>query len=128
MGDYEKFTWTAHRVKRVDVARYRTLITEFEGGREQRRLKTILPRRWMLEFSKQNMTTEEVKEIREFFESHEGRYKLFIWDYKTDEYNEHGVQIVESNIIVRFDTDEFRRIEDSETVYRFNLPIVEVFV
>lgn len=106
-------------MRQVEAARFLTLVTSFEGGREQRRSKTELPRRWVLDFEKQTMTTQQAKEIREFFEARRGRYEPFEWDYVDDEGET-------ETVVVRFDTDTLDRTEEYETVYRFRLPLVEV--
>jgi len=116
----EKFEWEANRIRQVEVSRFRTLVTEFEGGKTQTRSKTKLPRRWVLDFEKQNMTKDEANEIREFFEDHRGRHLPFLFDYKKDD------GTVEENITVKFDTDTLDRQEEESTIYRFRIPIVEV--
>ena len=60
-----KFDWKYNRAWEDEV-RYRTLVTQFEGGKEQRRSKGKLPRIFRLQFEKSTTTSNDAHEIWEF--------------------------------------------------------------
>ena len=73
---------------------WRTLVTEFESGKQQTRAKWASPRRrWHLVFK--NITKDEAQAIVDFFNARKGRYESFYWICPLDN----------TQYIVRFNND-----------------------
>lgn len=71
------FTWRGNE-EFTKETEYRTLITEFENGPEQRRNKQPKRRIFQLPF---NQFEEDAQDIRSFFEDRQGRLKSFYWQH-----------------------------------------------
>ena len=61
-----KFTWKANRAYQDGIV-FTTLISQFESGKEQRRSKGLPRRTFRLEFEKSMTTSNDAKEIWDFF-------------------------------------------------------------
>lgn len=69
------FTWKPFNA--VSVAdSYKVLTTTFDSGRQQRRLKYRMPRKWKLKFK---TTYAEMQEIRTFYNARSGTYESFLF-------------------------------------------------
>jgi len=114
-----KFDWEANR-EWEDELNFRTLVTEFEDGKEQRRSKGDRPRVFRLEFSKQTLTNDDAEEIWQFFKDREGRYEPFYWDYEKSDGTTEEIE-------VRFNMDTLSRNAFLNILYNFGLEFKEVF-
>lgn len=114
-----KFDWEANRAWEDEV-NYKTLITQFEGGKEQRRSKGERPRVFRLKFEKQTTTKDDAHEIYEFFRAREGQFEPFYWDYEKSDGTTEEVK-------VRFNSDTLSREAFLNLLYTFGLTFIEVF-
>jgi phage-related protein len=98
-----------------ETVQYKTLVSEFENGAEQRRRKWANPlRKWTLRFRHRHLS--EMNDIRNFFMDKCGAFEVFTWTNPNDstEYN------------VRFVEDSFRFTLKAYRIYDFELDFVEV--
>lgn len=102
-----------------DSIRYKTLITEFESGKEQRRSKGQPRRIFRLQFEEVTMTSSGAQDIWDFYVARKGRYESFLWDYEKADGTTEEVE-------VRFDIDTFERDTFMTILYEFGLPLIEV--
>ena len=114
-----KFEWKPNQTWRV-TDRWRTLKTVFESGSVQTRSKGKRGRVFILEFEKQNLSKTHAKEIIDFYNSRQGKHLPFRWDYI---YEAGETQ----ELVVKFNQDELERVISSNTIYRFNIELVEQF-
>jgi len=94
---------------------YKTLISEFENGAEQRRRKWTSPlRKWRLRFN--NRVKTDMQSVRDFFKSKYGAFMAFTWTNPNDsvEYS------------VRFVEDSFKFTMKAHEVYDFEFDLMEV--
>ena len=113
-----KFTWKANRAYQDGIV-FTTLISQFESGKEERRSKGLPRRTFRLEFEKSMTTSNDAKEIWDFFVARKGRFEAFEWDY------EHEDGTIET-VKVRFNTDTLTREVFMNIIYRFGLQFIEV--
>lgn len=79
----EKFTWEAYNVY-TERPQFRTLISKFESGYEQRRAKWTYPQRtFVLQFEMSDWQTE-AEQILNFFIARKGSFEAFEWDNPND--------------------------------------------
>ncbi|MFA4905039.1 MAG: DUF2460 domain-containing protein [Candidatus Margulisiibacteriota bacterium] len=98
-----------------ETLEYKTMISEFENGSEQRRRKWSNPnKKWQLRFT--NKTKQEMEAIRDFFKSRYGAFLPFVWDNPND-----GLAYT-----VRFDNDSFKFQLKAFEVYDFEFEFTEV--
>lgn len=79
----EKFTWEAYNVytEKID---FKTLVSKYESGAEQRRAKWAYPlRSFVLQFEMSDWETE-AEEILNFFIARKGSFEAFQWDNPND--------------------------------------------
>ena len=111
MADY---TFTPDFVLEEEIE-YKTLITEFESGVEQRRKKWGSPRRsWRLQYK--NRTKAEMEDVKNFFISKSGAYGSFTWENPNDS----------TEYTVRFVEDSFRFTLKAYQIYDFEVRLIEV--
>ena len=98
-----------------ETLEYKTLISEFESGAEQRRRKWAAPlRKWRLRFS--NKTKADMLAVREFFKSKYGAFMAFTWTNLND-----SVEYT-----VRFSDDSFKFMMKAHEIYDFEFDLIEV--
>lgn len=98
-----------------ETVQYKTLISEFETGVEQRRRKWENPiRKWSLRFK--TRTLSEMNDVKNFFISKYGAYSGFTWTNPND-----SVEYT-----VRFLDDSFKFVMKSYELYDFELDLKEV--
>lgn len=98
-----------------EVVEYKTLVSEFENGAQQRRRKWSNPlRKWTLRF--RNRTLSEMNNIRDFFMNKYGSFDSFTWTNPND-----SVEYT-----VRFAEDSFKFSLKDYQVYDFEFDFVEV--
>ncbi len=112
-----KFEFAANRTWRAED-RWRTLETTMESGNKQYRSKGRRGRLFILEFKKQNLTTEEPQGIIDFFNAREGRHEAFLWDYKKAD----GTT---EELTVRFAHDTLDRRVFADSIYTFQIELEE---
>jgi phage-related protein len=94
---------------------YNVLISDFENLVEQRRLKSVNPRReWQLKF--ENRTSTEMLEVQNFFISKFGSYTSFTWVCPIDS----------TQYTVRFSENGFQCSKVAYDIYNFNITFIEV--
>lgn len=108
----EVFTWQPTEVIEEEI-RFKTLITQFESGKEQRRSKGTPRRVWTMKFSR---LKDEGDAIWAFYVARRGAYETFLWTNPID-----GVQYT-----VRFLEDNLSRTDLYHLVYEFGLKFIEV--
>ena len=98
-----------------ETVQYKTLISEFETGVEQRRREWENPiRKWSLRFK--TRTLSEMNDVKNFFISKYGAYSGFTWTNPND-----SVEYT-----VRFLDDSFKFVMKSYQLYNFELDLIEV--
>jgi len=98
-----------------ETQEYKTLVSEFENGVEQRRRKWANPvGKWTLRFK--NRIKVDMETVRDFFKSKYGSFMTFTWTNPNDslEYN------------VRFVEDSFKSSIKAYGVYDFEFEFIEV--
>ncbi len=108
----ETFAWEPAQVIEEEI-RFRTLITPFESGKEQRRSKGVPRRVWTMKFSR---LKAEGDQIWAFYVARKGVYEAFLWTNPID-----GQQYT-----VRFLEDSLSRTDFYNLAYEFGLKIIEV--
>lgn len=102
-----------------DDIRHKTLVTQFESGKEQRRSKGPARRVFKLQFDKTTNYNNDAQAIWDFFCARKGRFEKFLWDY------EKADGTVEE-VTVRFDEDNLSREVFLTKAYSFGLTLIEV--
>ena len=98
-----------------EALEYKTIVSEFENGAEQRRRKWANPqRKWTLRFN--NRTHTEMTEVSDFFKSKFGAFMAFTWTNPND-----SVEYT-----VRFVEDSFQFSRKAYGVYDFEFEFIEV--
>ncbi|MDD5500521.1 hypothetical protein BU251_09210 [Candidatus Velamenicoccus archaeovorus] len=98
-----------------EAVEYKTLVSEFENGAEQRRRKWANPlAKWTLRFN--NRTQAEMAEVLDFFKSRFGAFMAFTWTNPNDSFE----------YTVRFVEDSFQFSRKAYGVYDFECEFVEV--
>ena len=98
-----------------ETLEYKTLVSEFESGVEQRRRKWAAPlRKWRLRFS--NRTKADMELVRNFFSAKYGAFMAFTWTNPND-----GAEYT-----VRFSDDSFKFTMKAYEVYDFEFDFIEV--
>jgi len=98
-----------------EAVEYKTLVSEFENGAEQRRRKWQNPlSKWTLRFN--NRTLSEMQAVRNFFKSKFGALMSFTWTNPND-----AVEYT-----VRFVEDSFQFSRKAYGVYDFEFEFIEV--
>lgn len=113
-----KFNFSYNRSWK-DGIQYKTLVTQFESGKEQRRSKGSPRRKFTLQFDKATTTSDDAQDIWDFFCARKGKYEKFLWDYEKPD------GTIEE-VTVRFDTDMLERDVFMETIYSHGLTLIEV--
>lgn len=94
---------------------YKTQVTQFESGTEQRRKKWANPKRqWTLHYK--NRTSTEMSNVRTFFAGKYGAYSSFTWTSPLDS----------TEYTVRFDDDSFAYSLKAYGIYDFSIKFIEV--
>jgi phage-related protein len=94
---------------------YKTLVSNFENGVEQRRNKWSIPlREFVLTF--ENRTQDEMETVRDFFIAKLGSYTSFTWTNINDDVE----------YTVRFKEDSFGFKRKAYEIYDFDLALIEV--
>lgn len=94
---------------------YKTLVSQFESGYEQRRQKRQNPiRSWRLEFK--NRTITEFETMQTLIASKKGQMTAFLWTDPDD-----SVQYT-----VRFSADKLERTKEFYGLVNFNVDLVQV--
>lgn len=102
-----------------DEINFKTLITQFESGKEQRRSKGESRRKFRLTFDKTTNYNNDAQEMWDFFVARKGRFESFLFDYKKAD---DTVEEVE----VRFAEDSLSREVFLNKAYSFGLELIEV--
>jgi uncharacterized protein (TIGR02217 family) len=98
-----------------EAVQYKTLISEFENGAEQRRSKWKNPlRKWSLRYK--TRTLSEMNSVRDFFMGKKGAFSAFTWTNPNDSVE----------YMVRFVEDSFRFSLKAYQLYDFELDLIEV--
>ncbi len=98
-----------------EAVEYKTLVSEFENGAEQRRRKWQNPlSKWTRRFN--NRTLSEMQAVRNFFKSKFGALMSFTWTNPND-----AVEYT-----VRFVEDSFQFSRKAYGVYDFEFEFIEV--
>ena len=98
-----------------ETVQFKTMVSEFENGTEQRRRKWANPlRRWSLKF--RNRNTSDLNAIKNFFTSKFGAANQFTWTNPND-----SVEYV-----VRFVEDSFKFTLKAYGVYDVEFDLMEV--
>jgi phage-related protein len=98
-----------------EAVEYKTLVSEFENGAEQRRRKWQNPlSKWTLRFN--NRTSAEMATVRDFFKNKFGAFMSFTWTNPND-----SVEYT-----VRFVEDSFQFSRKAYGVYDFEFEFIEV--
>lgn len=92
---------------------YRTLITEFESGKEQRRSKGTPRRRWSLKFRKDQVDADT---IWSFYVARKGAFESFQWVNPVDT----------QTYKVRFAEDNLSRQAFWKLCFEYGITFVEV--
>lgn len=102
-----------------DEIKFKTIITQFEGGKEQR--KTVGPprRKFTLQFDKTNNYNNDAQAMWDFFVARQGKFEPFLFDYKKSDGTVEEVK-------VRFDTDTLNREAFKNIAYSYGLELIEV--
>ncbi len=95
---------------------YKTLVSSFENGSEQRRRSWKTPRhKWTLRFN--NRAASEVEAIKTFFMNTAGAYASFTWTNPNDN----------TEYTVRFVQDTLHYILKNYNLYDLSFDLIEVF-
>lgn len=98
-----------------ETLEYKTLVSEFENGAEQRRRKWANPlSKWTLRF--RNRTKADMETVRDFFKSKYGSFTVFTWTDPND-----SVEYT-----VRFVEDSFKFSMKAHGIYDFDFEFIEV--
>ena len=98
-----------------ETVQYKTLISEFENGVEQRRGKWANPlRKWTLRYK--HRTKTEMENVRDFFMGKYGALTAFTWTNPND-----SVEYT-----VRFIEDSFKFALKAYQLYDFDFDFIEV--
>lgn len=98
-----------------EAVEYKTLVSEFENGAEQRRRKWLNPlSKWTIRFN--NRTYAEMTQVRDFFKNKFGAFMSFTWTNPNDSV-EYAVRFVE---------DSFQFSRKAYGVYGFEFEFIEV--
>jgi phage-related protein len=108
------FTLTNYS-KVEEIIEFKTLVTRFENGSEQRRNKWGNPLK-TFRLSYQNRPESEVDSLKTFFEEKKGAYTAFTFDNPNDE--------TEYNVRFASDSLEVKRV--AYDVYDFSFDLKEV--
>lgn len=94
---------------------YKTLVTKFENGVEQRRSKWANPlRRFRFVYKSRSQTDFET--VRDFYNARLGQYESFTWTNPNDS----------TSYTIRFEADTLRFKRKAYQVYDFEFMAVEV--
>jgi len=108
------FTWVPDFVVE-ETAEFKTLVSKFENGAEQRRAKWSSPRRqWTLKFN--NRTLAESQAIQSFFSDRKGTLESFDW------VNHNDGEVY----TVRFNADALRISRKAPNVCDVEMELLEV--
>jgi phage-related protein len=98
-----------------ETVEYKTLVSEFESGIEQRRRKWENPlRKWRLRFTSRIKADMEL--VRDFFKVRYGAFGVFTWTNPNDA----------AEYTVRFAEDSFKYVMKAHEVYDFEFDFIEV--
>jgi len=116
----EKFDYKYKKAWVVDI-NTNTLITQMEGGKEQRRPKGLPYRIFKLKFDKTSNFNNDAQKIADFFYARKGEYEPFFWDYKDSKGN-----IIEADIKVRFNQSKLSQEVFDNKAHSFSLELKEL--
>jgi len=102
------FTWTPQFVYSYSPG-YRTLISTFESGKEQRRQKWTAPRR-RFHLVWNAISKSDADAIRAFFEARKGAYESFTYHNIPDN-TDYTVRFVEDSLVQEFIAPAICRLE-----------------
>ncbi|MFH2137446.1 MAG: DUF2460 domain-containing protein [Candidatus Omnitrophota bacterium] len=98
-----------------ETLEYKTLVSEFENGAEQRRRKWAAPlRKWRLRFNIR--IKADMQAVRDFFKSKYGSFTAFTWTNPNDS----------AEYSVRFVEDSFKYTMKAYEIYDFEFDFLEV--
>lgn len=106
-------TWRPDPSRIQEEVLFRTLITQFESGREQRRAKGSPRRRWELRFRKGQLDADA---LWAFYVARRGAYEPFLWENPVDG----------QAYLVRFERDNLSRNVLWRAAYEYGLGLIEV--
>jgi len=109
----ERFIWPCDPSQITESIQFRTLITLFESGREQRRSKGTPRRRWTLRFRKDQVDADA---IWSFYVDRRGAYEAFLWTNPIDG----------RTYTVRFEQDILSRTVMWKVLFEYGLSLIEV--
>lgn len=72
------FIWLPDPARIEESVQFRTLVTQFESGREQRRVKGVPRRRWRLQFRKGQV---DIDDLWAFYLARRGPVEPFLWEH-----------------------------------------------
>src|SRR5690606_12791935 len=107
------FVWPCDSARIEESIQFRTLITRFESGREQRRAKGSPRRRWELRFRKDQVDADE---LWTFYVARRGAYEPFLWENPVDG----------QAYLVRFERDNLSRTVLWRAAFEYGLGLIEV--
>jgi len=107
------FTWKCDMSDVKEGIQFNNLITEFESGKEQRRVKGAPRRTWKLRFKKDQVDADE---IWDFYVARKGTFEPFEWTSPIDG----------KTYTVRFAQDNLQRSVLWKVLYDFGLDLIEV--
>lgn len=116
----EKFVFKYKKAWVVDIVT-NTIVTQFEGGKEQRRPKGLPYRIFKLDFDKTDNYNDDAQQIANFFWSRNGKTESFLWDYKDSSGN-----IIEADIEVRFNQDKLSDEVFDNKAHSFSIELKEL--
>lgn len=116
----EKFDYKYKKAWLVDIVT-KTLITQMEGGKEQRRSKNLPFRIFKLEFDKAKNYNNDAQDIANFFYNRNGETEPFLWDYKDSSDN-----IIEADIKVRFNQSKLSQKVFDNKAHSFSIELREL--
>lgn len=116
----EKFDFKYKKAWVVDIVT-NTIVTQFEGGKEQRRPKGLPYRVFKLDFDKTDNYNDDAQQIINFFYARKGQYESFLWDYKDSSGN-----IIEADIEVRFNQNKLSDEVFDNKAHSFSIELKEL--
>lgn len=72
------FIWLPDPARIEESVAFRTVVTRFESGKEQRRAKGLPRRRWRLQFRRGQV---DINEMWSFYLAREGPVEPFLWEH-----------------------------------------------
>ena len=102
-----------------DEIGFKTIVTKFESGKEQRRSKRGPKRKFRLQFDKTTNYNNDAQAMWEFFKARKGKFEPFLFGYKKSDGTVEEVK-------VRFAQDSMSREAFLNKAYGYGLEFIEV--